>query len=138
MRIAKWMLALIALLACGLIAVGCGDDDDDASSDEPATEETSSSDDTSTEETSDEGDEASTEGSTPDDVLAACEDVIEGTAAEEAGQAGCEQAADAFEQCLTQAEDVSDDAARETALAACQDAADQAVAALESAPTGGG
>ncbi len=40
MRIAKWMLALVALLACGLIAVGCGDDDDDSSSsDEPATEE---------------------------------------------------------------------------------------------------
>ena len=132
MRIAKWMLALIALLACGLIAVGCGDDDEDTSSDEPATEETSSS------ETSDEAesDDTSTEGSTPDDVLAACEDAIEGTAAEDAGQAGCQAAADAFEQCLAQAEDVSDDGARETALAACQDAADQAVAALESAPGG--
>ena len=31
MRIGKWMLALMALLACGLIAVGCGDDDDDSS-----------------------------------------------------------------------------------------------------------
>jgi hypothetical protein len=128
MRIAKWMLALMALLACGLIAVGCGDDDEDSgSSDEPATEESSDS-------SSD--DSSSTEGSTPDDVLAACEEVIEGTAAETAGQAGCQAAADAFEQCLTQSEDIDDEAARETALTACQDAADQAVAALESAPGG--
>jgi len=120
MRIAKWMLALMALLACGLIAVGCGDDDDDSSSDEPATEESS---------------EAAAEGSTPDDVLAACEDVIEGTAAEDAGQAGCQAAADAFEQCLAQAEDVEDEDSRETALTACQNAADQAVEALQAAPT---
>ena len=121
MRIAKWMLALMALLACGLIAVGCGDDDDDSSSsDEPATEETA---------------EASAEGSTPEDVLAACEDVIEGTAAEDAGQAGCEAAADAFEQCLAQSEDIDDEDSRETAVTACQNAADQAVEALESAPT---
>lgn len=132
MRIAKWMLALIALLACGLIAVGCGDDDEDSSSDEPATEESSSSDDTASEES----DDSSSEGNTPDDVLAACEEVIEGTPGAEAGQAGCEAAADAFEQCLTQAEDVDDDSARETALKACQDAADQAVAALESTPGG--
>jgi hypothetical protein len=128
MRIAKWMLALMALLACGLIAVGCGDDDDSSSS----------SDDTATEESSSSGsdDSSSTEGSTPDDVLAACEDVIEGTAAEDAGQAGCQAAADAFEQCLTQSEDIDDSDAQETALAACQDAADHAVDALESAPGG--
>ena len=136
MRIAKWMLALIALLACGLIAVGCGDDDEDSGSDEPATEETSSSDDTSTDETSDDSADTSTEGSTPDDVLAACQDAIAGTPGEEAGQPGCEAAADAFEQCLTQAEDIDDEGAKETALAACQDAADSAVAALESAPGG--
>ena len=121
MRIAKWMLALMALLACGLIAVGCGDDDDDSSSsDEAATEESA---------------EASAEGSTPEDVLAACEDVIEGTAAEDAGQAGCEAAADAFEQCLSQSEDIDDEDTRETAVTACQNAADQAVEALEGAPT---
>jgi len=128
MRISKWMLALIALLACGLIAAGCGDDDEDSSSsDEPATEESSDS---------GSDDSSSTEGSTPDDVLAACEEVIEGTAAEDAGQAGCQAAADAFEQCLAQAEDIGNDGARETALGACQDAADQAVAALKAAPGG--
>ena len=71
-------------------------------------------------------------------MLAACEDVIAGTPGEEAGQAGCEAAADAFEQCLAQSENVDDEAAKETALQACQDAADQAVEALESAPQGGG
>jgi len=124
MRITKWMLALVALLACGLIAVGCGDDDDSSSSDEPATEESSEA-----------ADEAAAEGSTPEDVLTACEDVIEGTAAEDAGQAGCQAAADAFEQCLAQAEDVEDEDTRETAVTACQNAADQAVEALQSAPT---
>ena len=125
MRIAKWMLALVALLACGLIAVGCGDDDEDSgSSGEPATEESSEA-----------SDEAAAEDSTPEDVLAACEDVIEGTAAEEAGAAACQTAADAFEQCLTQAEDIEDEDTRETALTACQNAADQAVEALQDAPT---
>ncbi len=129
MRIGKWMLALMALLACGLIAAGCGDDDEDsASSDEPAATEESS--DTSS-------DDTEAEGSTPDDVLAACEEAIAGTPGEEAGQPGCEAAAEAFEQCLTQSEDIEDDASRETALAACQDAADQAVDALKAAPTGG-
>lgn len=133
MRNSKWILALVGLLACGLISVGCGDDDE-SGSDEPAASEESSSD-SSSEDTS--SDDSGAEGSTPDDVLAACEDVIEGTPGEEAGQAGCEAAADAFEQCLTQSEAVDDDAARETALQACQDAADQAVDALKSAPTGG-
>ena len=129
MRIGKWMLALMALMACGLIAVGCGDDDDDSSSsDEPATEESS---DSSTEE----ADEAVAEGSTPEDVLASCLDVIEGTAAEDAGQGPCEAAADAFEQCVTQSEDIDDEDTRETTLTACQNAVDQAVEALQKAPT---
>lgn len=131
MRNAKWILALVGLLACGLIAIGCGDDDEDTGTDEPATEE--SSEDTSSEDTSE---DTSAEGSTPDDVLAACEDAIAGTPGEDAGQAGCEAAADAFETCLAESEDIEDDSARETALAACQDAADQAVGALESVPGG--
>jgi hypothetical protein len=69
-------------------------------------------------------------------VLTACEEAIAGTPAEDVGQAGCEQAAEAFETCLTEAEGVDEDSARETALAACQDAADQAVEALEAAPGG--
>ncbi len=34
MRNSKWILALVGLLACGLIAAGCGDDDDDELIDE--------------------------------------------------------------------------------------------------------
>lgn len=132
MQIGKWMLALVALLACGLIAIGCGDDDE-STTDEPATTESSDtgSEDSDSEDTESEPTES--EGSTPDDVLAACQDAIAGTPAEGAGEASCQAAADAFEQCLTQAEDISDDSARETALNACQDAADQTVDALKSA-----
>ena len=127
MRIAKWMLALIALLACGLIAVGCGDHDDESSSDEPATEESSSSEDTSSEDT----------GSTGVDVdafLAECEDTFAGTPGEDAAATACQQAADALESCGEQAEAAGgDDKAVEQAVQACQDAADQAVEQLQAA-----
>ncbi len=124
----KFWLAAVALLATGLIAAGCGDDDEEAAtSDAPATEESS-------EATSESEGSSSSEGSTAADVQAACEDAIAGTPGEEAGQPACEAAADAFEQCAAQAEDVPDESgARETAIQACQDAADQAVAALEGA-----
>ena len=128
MRIAKWMLALIALLACGLIAVGCGDDDDDSSSDEPATEESSSSDDSSSD------DSSSSEGVDADAFLSECQDAFSGTPAEDAADTACQQAADALEQCGQQAEDAGgDDEVVETAIAACQDAADAAVEQLEAA-----
>ena len=132
MQIAKWMLALIALLAGGLIAVGCGEDEVDPNTDEPATEETTPAD----EPLGDATEETATEGSTPEDVLATCEDVIEGTEAESAGQSACQAAADAFELCLDEAEKIDSEDARETALKACEDAADEAVSALEA--TGGG
>ena len=128
MRITRWMLALVALLACGLIAVGCGDDDDDSSSsDEPATEETSSDDSSSDDSSSDSGVDAET-------FLSECEDAIAGTPAEDAGGAACQQAADALESCGEQAEAAgADDDAVEQAVAICQDAADQAVEQLEAA-----
>jgi hypothetical protein len=119
MRTTKWILALTALLACGLIAAGCGDDDSSTSS-------STSSDST------DSGATSSSGGSTPEDVLSACQDAIAGTPAEAAGEAGCQAAADAFQQCSDQAE-AADSAAADTALQACQDAADSAVKALESA-----
>ncbi len=128
MRITKWMLALVALLACGLIAVGCGDDDDESSSsDEPATEEASSSDDSSSD----------SSGVDADAFLAKCEDVVSGTPAEDAGITACQQAADALESCGEQAEEAGgDDAAVEQAVAICQDAADQAVETLEASSGG--
>jgi hypothetical protein len=123
MRIAKWMLALMALLACGLIAVGCGDDDDDSSSsDETATEESSSS-----------GDSSSS-GVDADAFLSECEDAFAGTPGEDAAATACQQAADALEQCGQQAEAAGgDDSAVEAAVQICQDAADEAVKQLEAA-----
>ena len=127
MRITKWMLALVALMACGLIAVGCGDDDDDSSSDEPATEESSSSDDSSS-------DDSSSTGVDADAFLAECEDAFAGTPGEDAAATACQQAADALESCGEQAESAGgDDEAVEAAVAICQDAADQAVEQLEAA-----
>ncbi|MDX6587191.1 MAG: hypothetical protein QOI31_1664 [Solirubrobacterales bacterium] len=127
MRIAKWMLALMALLACGLIAVGCGDDDDDSSSsDEPATEESSSSDDSSS--------DSSSSGVDADAFLSECEDAFAGTPGEDAAATACQQAADALEQCGDQAEAAGgDDSAVEAAVQICQDAADEAVKQLEAA-----
>jgi hypothetical protein len=127
MRIAKWMLALVAILACGLIAVGCGDDDD-SSSDEPATEESSSSDDSSSDDTSSSG------GVDADAFLSECQDAVAGTPAEDAGNTACQQAADALEQCGDQAEAAgADDDAVESAEKICQDAADQALEQLQAA-----
>ena len=128
MRIAKWMLALIALLACGLIAVGCGDDDDDSSSDEPATEESSSSEDTSSD------DSSSDTAVDADAFLAECEDAAAGTPAEETAATVCQQAADALESCGEQAEAAGgDDDVVAQAVEACQATADAAVEQLEAA-----
>ena len=121
MRNSKWILALVGLLACGLIAVGCGDDDDEGSSDEPAAEESSdSSEDTSSDSAVD-----------VDEFLSSCEETVEGTPGAETAIAACEDAADALEQCAEQAEASGDEAAAETAIAACQAAADEAVKQFE-------
>ncbi len=121
MRNGRWILALSALLACGLIAAGCGDDDSSSSSTSAATTSTSSDDSSS----------SSSSGSSPEDVLAACKDAIAGTPAEAAGEAGCQAAADAFQQCADQADAAGDSSAAEAAVQACQDTADAAVQALE-------
>jgi len=120
MRISKWMLAVAALLACGLIAAGCGDDNDDSSST------------TSTSTSSDSG-----SGSSSEDVLKACEAAIAGTPAESAGQAGCKAAADAFAKCAEEADKISNSAASDKAVEACQKTADAATKALESGGGGG-
>jgi hypothetical protein len=132
MKNTKWLVLLVGILACGLIAAGCGDDDEEPTSDAPAveaedtaTDEAATEDSEATEETSDSSGEIDAEG-----VYTACTDAIEGTAAEEAGQAGCEQARDAFEQCASAAVGTQ---AEESAIKICQDAAEQAIKALESA-----
>ena len=78
MRNAKWLIALVALMAMGLIAAGCGDDDDTTAASDTATEAT----DTSAEETTSD-DSGDTSGSSSEDVLNACIDVIEGKPSED-------------------------------------------------------
>lgn len=142
MKKTNLLMLILGLFACGLIAAGCGDDDSDDSGSDAATTEATTEEEAPAEEPAEEepaeeeesSESSSSGGATPEDVLAACEDLIAGTPAEAAGQAGCEAAADALEQCLTEADDVpEDEGARETFVAACEDAADQALAALEAA-----
>jgi len=136
MRNGKWLVLMAALLACGLIAAGCGDDDDSSSTVATPTEESTTEDSTTSEEsTTEEGDDSGdSTGSTPDDVYNACIDVIKDVpGGEAAGTTACEQARDAFEQCAQQADAIDDDAGRDLAVQACQDAADQSVAALQAA-----
>ena len=139
MRDLRWLVALIAVLAVGLVAAGCGDDDESSDTTTPAatSEETTSEDTTAEETTTEDADEPeiSDDSATPDDIYNACIDVIEGTPAATAGQASCEQVRTAFEQCTKQAEASGNEDAIELAVRACQQAADQTLAALES---GGG
>jgi hypothetical protein len=126
MRERKWLVALAAVMATGLIAAGCGSDDNTTTvtaGDATVTTETTDGETSTTV-------EADSTGATPEDVYNACIDVIEGTAAESAGQTACEQARTAFEQCTSQAESTPEGSARELAIKACQTAADQATAAL--------
>jgi hypothetical protein len=129
MRNLKGLAALVAVLAIGMLAAGCGGDDDTTST-VTAAEDAST---TSTEATST-TEESTTEasGSTPDDVYNACIDVIEGTPAEEASKPACEQARDAFQQCIDQADAAGGDAG-DTAAQLCQDAADQTIDTLKTA-----
>ncbi len=128
MRNCQWLLAGLALVAAGLIA-GCGGS---SSSSTGAVTGTVSGPNGSATVT---GTTTSASGqATPTDVYNACLDAVKGTAAESAGQQACARARDAFEQCTTQASNQPEGAARNTALKACQEAANQATAALKSAP----
>lgn len=131
MKNSKWMFLLLGVLASGLIAAGCGDDEE-ASSDAPATEATSEDTGSDTEATTDETSSDDSGSVDSEGVYTACTDAIAGTPAEDAGQTACEQARDAFEQCASSSESVPDDQA-EAALKVCQDAADQAIQALTAA-----
>jgi hypothetical protein len=144
MRELKILAALIAVFAVGVVATGCGDDDESSDTTTPAatSEETTetTADDTTTEETTTSEDETTTEDSggeaSAEDIYNACIDLIEGTPAEDVGQASCEQARTAFENCAEQAEAVGNDNAQELAVRACQQAADQTLATLEASGAG--
>ncbi len=124
MRERKGLIVLLGLLACGLIAAGCGDDDSSSSADTSTSTESTSADTSTTA-------AESSEGATPDDVYNACIDAIEGTPAESVGQSGCEQVRTAFEQCAKQAESTPEGTARDAAIAGCQHAADATTSALQ-------
>lgn len=132
MRKAYLTLIVLGALALGVVAAGCGDDDETSPTEATTATTTTATGDTTAEETTTTG---SDEGASSEDVYNACIDAIEGTAAEEVGQTACEQARDAFDQCAKQAEKAGGQAAT-TALGICQQAADQAVESLESS-TGG-
>ena len=134
MRKNLWILAVVGVLACGVVAAGCGSDDDSASTTEVTLEDTDATTTTSGDETTVTATDSTTsdDGATADDVYNACIDAIEGTPAESAAKSSCEQARTAFEQCAKQAESAGGDAA-ETALGICQQAADEAVKQLEAA-----
>ncbi len=122
MRKTNWLLLVVGLLACGLIAAGCGDDSD-STSDTSATIESTATDDTAA--TTEDTTSADTDsGVDTDEFLSKCQDAVAGTPAEDAGNQICQQAADALEQCAGEAND-------DATIQACQDAADQAVKQLE-------
>ena len=118
------ILAITGVLALGLLAAGCGGDDDSSTTsvsvDDTAASTTVSGDDTSVTATSDSG------GVDTDAFLNECNDAVAGTPAEAAGQSACQQAADALEQCAGAAND-------DAAIAICQKAADEAVKQLQAA-----
>jgi hypothetical protein len=127
MRNNKWILVLVGLLACGLIAAGCGDDEDDSSGETTTVESgaTGESDSTDT--------DAALGGTVDvDEFLSSCEETVEGTPGAETAIAACEDAADALEQCAEEANESGDEELAEAAIEACQSAADQAVKQFES------
>lgn len=115
MRERRWLGVLVALMACGLIAAGCGSNDN-TSSDATGADTTATSGDTKT----------------ADDVYNACLDAIDGKPGAKIAKAGCQAAKTAFEQCAKQAEGAPD-SAKDAALQACRKAADIAISALNSA-----
>jgi len=127
MRNYQWLLAGLALVAAGLIA-GCGGGGSTSTGEVTGTVSGPNGSATVT------GTTTSVSGATPDDVYNACLDAIQGTAAESVAQQGCSQARDAFEQCLSGAQNAPEGSARDQALKACQQAADKATSALKSAP----
>src|SRR4051794_484706 len=110
MRNAKWVIALVALMALGMIAAGCGSSNDTSSTAASTTATESSSTTGGSSSTTSSGGSG---GATSADVLKACEDAIKGTPAESAGQTACQQAADAFDQCNQQAASSPEGSARD-------------------------
>jgi hypothetical protein len=79
----RLLLGLVALLACGVIAAGCGDDDDDNGDDSPAATETAptaTTGDTDTDTTGDEDSDTTGDVDSVDEAVAQCKDNVQATA----------------------------------------------------------
>ena len=102
MRTSKWLIALVAIMATGLIAAGCGDDDESTTA---AAETTSTSEETTSEDTStSDGSDRRRRQRPPMTSTTPASKRSRVGRAESAGQTICEQARDGFEQCASQAE----------------------------------
>src|SRR4051794_36500244 len=123
----KWIVALIALIAVGVMA-GCGSGSSTTTNQTTGTVSGPGGSATAT------GTNTTGSGATPHHDYQACRDAVSGTAAESAGQTACAQARDAFSQCLTQAGNAPEGSARDIATKACQQAANKATASLNAAP----
>src|SRR5688572_1687355 len=122
----RLLLVFAALLACGLIAAGCGDDDDDNGSDSPAAAETTPT---------DTGDVGSVE-----EAVEACKDGVEQTA----GQLS-EDLRNDLEQLCEDAADGDEEEIREASIDICRRVAEEVVPegpgrdqALEACESAGG
>jgi len=137
MRKRRPLIGLCLLLACGLLAAGCGDDEESstAATTETAPTETGSSA-TSTDDSAPQG---SGEGGSAsemidaDGVYDACLAAVEDAPSDEQerAQVACRKARSTFEDCAEQAEATDDESAGEAAIEICRKAAERAVAALE-------
>lgn len=79
----RLLLGLAALLACGVIAAGCGDDNDDNGDDSPATTEsapTATTGDTESDTTEDEGSDTTGDVDSVDEAVAQCKENVQTTA----------------------------------------------------------
>ena len=137
MRKRRPLIGLCLLLACGLLAAACGDDEETstAATTETAPAETGSSTtstDGSSPRDSGEGGSAS-EMIDADGVYDACLAAVEDAPSDEQerAQVACRKARSTFEDCAEQAEATDDESAGEAAVEICRKAAERAVAALE-------
>ena len=122
----RLLLVVAALLACGLIAAGCGDDDDDNGSDSPAATETTPAD--------------TTESGDVEDAIEACQEGVEQTA----GQLS-EDLRNDLEQLCEDAADGDEEEIREASIEICRRVAEEVVPegpgrdqALEACESAGG
>ncbi len=123
MRKNVWILLAVGVLALGVLAAGCGSSDDTSTSvTVENTDATTTTEGTDTSVTATD----SSGGVDTAAFLSECNDAVSGTPAESAGQAACQQAADALESCAGSAND-------DAAIQACQQVADEAVKQLQAA-----